>query len=83
MQNTLLFLLSILLISGCMTISGAYQISEQNSVDESLTDRKFLAEGSGIYTVCNALCYTRKNAIIIIKDAKTENELSNEMPDKC
>ncbi|HEX5538749.1 MAG TPA: hypothetical protein VFX01_03075 [Methylophilaceae bacterium] len=42
-----------------------------------------MAEGSGIYTVTNALCAAYPGATVVIKDAKAGEELKSESPHKC
>lgn len=44
------------LLAGCMTLSGYYQLTGYDTNGEVVMgDRKNIAEGSGIYTVRNAI----------------------------
>ncbi|OWP51553.1 hypothetical protein CEG18_04595 [Pseudomonas nitroreducens] len=72
------------LFAGCMTLSGYYQLTAYNaSGDVVMGNRKNIAEGSGIYTVRNALCGIPSVAVVVIRDNKTGEELKSESPYQC
>jgi len=72
------------LLAGCMTLSGYYQLTAYNANgDVVMGDRKNIAEGSGIYTVRNALCGIPSVAVVVIRDNKTGEELKSESPYQC
>lgn len=76
--------LSVFLFSGCVTMSGNYVVTAENS-DGSAVGGQFAitAQGSGIYSARNALCATYPGATVHIKDATTGEELKGESPYKC
>ncbi|WP_325435888.1 hypothetical protein [Pseudomonas nitroreducens] len=72
------------LLAGCMTLSGYYKLTAYNANgDVVMGDRKNIAEGSGIYTVRNALCGIPSVAFVVIRDNKTGEELKGESPYQC
>lgn len=72
------------LLAGCMTLSGYYQLTAYNANgDVVMENRKNIAEGSGIYTVRNALCGIPSVAVVVIRDNKTGEELKGESPYHC
>ncbi|MES2553722.1 MAG: hypothetical protein V4588_08630 [Pseudomonadota bacterium] len=74
----------IMLLTGCLTMSGAYSISAYDSEGKLLNEKmQMIAEGSGIYSVRNAICQTYPKATVLIKDIKTGAELKSESPYKC
>lgn len=71
-------------LSGCVTTSGSYTVSAQDSNGNNLTNNlNLMAVGSGIYTVRNALCQKYPKSIVVIKDAKTGENLKSESPYQC
>ena len=53
---TALLIISVLL-TGCMTLSGTYQLSLQDAKDQPVAQNMtMVAEGSGIDTMRNAVC---------------------------
>lgn len=74
----------LMLLSGCLTLSGDYQLVAYDANGKNLyKNMAFTAQGSGIYTIRNALCKDNPNGIIIIKDQKTGKELEGESPYHC
>lgn len=72
------------ILSGCTTLSGTYTLSARDTAGNSLTgNTRFVAEGSGIYTVRNALCMNHPKAIVVIRDIHTGKELKSESPYQC
>lgn len=73
-----------LLLSGCVTLSGSYELSAADAGGKELTPGLALtAQGRGIYTVRNALCQRYPGAIVTIKDLKTGEQLRGESPFRC
>lgn len=72
------------LLCGCMTLSGTYQLSLQDAKGQPLSQNiNMTAQGSGIYTVRNAMCSAHPGATVIIRDLKSGEELKSESPYKC
>jgi len=70
--------------SGCMTMSGYYHVDAYNTSGELLTkNTKMTVEGSSIYMVRNGMCSAFPKSVIVIRDAKTGEQLSNESPYQC
>lgn len=79
-----LYLLPAVLLSGCMTLSGVYELSLQGADGQPLAkNMTMVAEGSGIYTMRNAMCSAHPGATVIIKDAESGAELKSESPYRC
>jgi hypothetical protein len=69
---------------GCLTLSGTYKVVAVDADGKPFPDQlNIIAEGSGIYTVRNALCRNYPGATIVITDADTGEELKRESPYKC
>lgn len=74
----------LLLLSACVTMSGTYHVYAIDSAGKPInTNAKFVAEGSRIYPVRNALCANHPRAKIIIKDINTDKELEGESGYQC
>src|SRR5690554_668673 len=71
------------LFTACMTLSGNYKVEAQDDQGTPLSNINMVAEGSGIYTVRNALCSAHPGAIIRITDINTGQELKSESPYQC
>jgi len=72
-----------LLLSACVT-TGSYMISAYDKNGMELNSNlAFTAEGSGIYSVRNAICISHPGAIVKITDIKTGKELEGESPYQC
>lgn len=83
-KNLCLLAIGSALLTGCMTLSGYYQLTAYDTNGEVVMgDRKNIAEGSGIYTVRNALCGIPSVATVVIRDNKTGDELKGESPYRC
>lgn len=83
MKSHLMSLVTVLL-TGCVTMSGTYDVTAHDVNGKNLNEKLILiAEGSAIYTTRNALCRNYPKAIIIIKDTKTHEELKGESPYQC
>ena len=73
-----------LVLAGCLTLSGTYQVVARDpATGKDLSGARITAGGSAIYSVRNALCMKYKNAVILITDAKTGDELKSESPYTC
>lgn len=74
----------LLLLSGCLTMSGEYTVTAQDASGAPLTKLgTFTAEGHNIYPIRNAFCLNAPGATVIIRDARTGEELSSESPYHC
>ncbi|YCH20285.1 hypothetical protein M1D96_14235 [Pseudomonas sp. D1-3] len=84
MKHLIALLGAVALLGGCMTLSGTYQLSLQDADGQPLArNMTMVAEGSGIYTVRNAMCSAHPGATVIIRDLKSGEELKSESPYKC
>ncbi len=84
MGNTVAMLTTMMLMTGCVTIKGAYQLSAVDAAGKEIsTGLALTAQGRGIYSVRNALCQRYPGATVIIKDSKTGEQLIGESPFKC
>lgn len=75
--------LSLLALAGCITMTGNYEVSAHDEAGNALGKGKFLAHGSGIYTVRNSLCSVYPKAIVTIHDVDNDQELEGESPYRC
>lgn len=82
-MKVLVPLFALLALAGCITMTGNYEVSAQDESGKTLSNGKFLASGSGIYTVRNSLCSVYPKAIITIRDVETNQELEGESPYHC
>ncbi|VVO72494.1 hypothetical protein PS850_01400 [Pseudomonas fluorescens] len=73
----------LLTLSGCVSMSGEYQVSGQDASGAPLKMGTVTTQGRGIYTVRNALCQASPGATVIIRDNATGKELSGESPYQC
>ena len=69
-------------LSGCITLSGNYQI-DIIAPDGTKLPIDTRAQGTGIYTTINAACRSVPGATIIIKNTDTGKELTRESPHHC
>jgi len=76
-------LLATFALSGCLTMSGSYDVTVVDKEGNSLRSGSIMAHGSGIYPARNALCASYPGAIVHIKDAETGKELRSESPYRC
>lgn len=84
MKNFAALLIASTLLAGCMTLSGTYQLSLQGADGQPLAkNMTMVAEGSGIYTIRNAMCSAYPGATVIIKDVESGAELKSESPYRC
>lgn len=84
MKHLIALLGAVALLTGCMTLSGTYQLSLQDGKGQPLSQNiNITAQGSGIYTVRNAMCSAHPGATVIIRDLKSGEELKSESPYKC
>jgi len=73
-----------LCLSSCVTVSGSYSVSAYDKDGMKLTDNmELIADGSGIYSIRNALCASHPGSIVKIIDLKTNQELKPESPYQC
>jgi uncharacterized membrane protein len=82
-MKVLVPVLSLLALAGCITMTGNYEVSARDESGKALSNGKFLAQGSGIYTVRNSLCSVYPKAIVTIKNVETDEELDGESPFHC
>jgi len=84
MKGIMLSIVFAVLLSGCLTLSGVYEL---DAVDQSGTvlseNIRITAEGSRIYTARNALCSAYPGATIFIKSLDTGENLDGESPYRC
>ncbi|WP_232916185.1 hypothetical protein [Pseudomonas viridiflava] len=79
-----LYALSMLALSGCVTMSGEYTVTADDASGAQIKKLgTFVAEGHNIYPVRNAFCLNAPGATVIIRDAKTGEELRSESPYHC
>ncbi|WP_084307268.1 hypothetical protein [Phytopseudomonas flavescens] len=72
------------LVSGCMTLSGIYELSLQDKDGKPPGhNTRVVAQGSGIYSMRNAMCSAHPGATVIIKDAESDAELKSQSPYQC
>jgi hypothetical protein len=72
------------IFAGCVTLSGTYNVVARDpATGADLPGPNFMAQGSGIYSVRNALCSRNPGALIVITDTQTGQELKSESPYKC
>lgn len=72
------------LLPGCLVLSGTYTVAAYDRNGKNLTEKiNIIAEGGRIYTVRNALCLNHPGATVVIRDAKTGEELKSESPYRC
>lgn len=70
-----------LVLSGCMTLSGNYAISAYDNQGKLLTGKlQLTAAGSGIYSMINAICSAYPKATLIIKFTFNGEKLQGESP---
>jgi len=79
-----LALLPALVLVGCVTLSGTYELKAYDNAGKPiLTHTRMIAEGNGIYTVRNAICMTHPAATVTVTDVRTKQELASESPHRC
>jgi len=84
MKHLIALLGAVALLTGCMTLSGTYQLSLQDAKGQPLSQNiNMTAQGSGIYSARNAMCSAHPGATVIIRDLKSGEELKSESPYKC
>lgn len=79
MKNFLLVSALISSLSGCITLSGNYEIQAYDTNGTRLQIPKVSAQGSGIYKIKNALCSIYPNAVIKVINLDNNTELKNEL----
>ncbi len=77
-----LFLVSAVLLSGCITTSGSYTVTAARA-DGTAMPNSIVAQGSGIYTARNAFCLAHPGAVVTIVNNETKKEHSAESPYRC
>jgi uncharacterized lipoprotein YajG len=84
MKSLTALLITSALLTGCMTLSGTYQLSLQDADGQPLPQNiNMTAQGSGIYSARNAMCSVHPHATVIIRDLESGEELKSESPYKC
>jgi hypothetical protein len=72
------------LLTGCLVLFGTYTLAAYDANGKNLTEKiRLVAEGSSIYPMRNALCIANPGATVVIRDAKTGEELKSESPYRC
>jgi hypothetical protein len=71
-------------LAGCATLHGNYKLTVVDANGRDLAPGlSIMAEGAGIYSVRNAMCSTHPGATVLIKDARTGEQLKSESPHQC
>ncbi|UXM96133.1 hypothetical protein N5853_05840 [Bartonella sp. HY329] len=84
MYKSILMLAGVLMLTGCLTLNGNYHIVEIDAKGNEVPSKLHLfAQGRGIYTIRNAYCATKPNAILRIINDDTGQELKSESPHRC
>lgn len=83
MKAIYLLLSASLALGGCMTLRGHYELNAVDASGKKLNKHAFLASGSGIYTVRNALCSSYPKSTVVIHDVDADKELAGESPYHC
>lgn len=74
----------LLLLSGCLTMSGEYTVTAQDASGAPLKELgSYTTQGHNIYPIRNAFCLNAPGATVIIRDARTGEELRSESPYHC
>ena len=72
------------LLSGCLTMSGNYEIQAYDQTGKRLDPNiVWYAEGRHVYTVRNALCMSHPDATLITIDLETGEQHPSESPHRC
>lgn len=82
------YLLAIAMIgvvfSGCATPSGYFNVDAYNSSGECLTKNvSFTTAGSSLYSTINGTCSAFPKSTVIIRNAKTGEQLAGVSPHQC
>lgn len=76
--------LAALLVAGCVTVSGTYELTARDAAGQPIQMRtRMIAQGSGIYTVLGAICKAYPGATVTITSLETKQELAGESPHRC
>lgn len=71
-------------LAGCATTSGTYIVSATDASGQPVgKNLQLMAEGSRVYNARNGFCIAHPKSIVIIRDAKTGQELKGESPYQC
>lgn len=74
----------LLALSGCVTMSGEYIMTAHDASGAQIKKLgTFVAQDHNIYPIRNAFCLNAPGATVIIRDAKTGEELRSESPYHC
>ncbi|KAF1069670.1 MAG: hypothetical protein GAK45_01039 [Pseudomonas citronellolis] len=76
-------IVAVVMLGGCASLGGNYQISAYDAAGNELTKHDFLASRTGIYTVRNTLCSSYPQATLVIRNAESKEELAGESPYHC
>lgn len=72
------------LLTGCITTSGIYKLTAVDKQGNPVaTQFNLIAEGTGIYSMRNALCATYPGEIVYITSATDGKKLDSESPHQC
>jgi hypothetical protein len=84
MLKTITFSAVALVFTGCTTLAGDYAITAFDKEGKPLTKNgQLTANGSGIYTMRNAICAKYPGAKVIIKSIRSGEEPAGESPYQC
>jgi len=72
------------LLTGCLTTSGVYKLSAFDKQGRPVaTQFNLVAQGTGIYSMRNALCAAYPGSTVYIKSTSDGENLDSESPYQC
>lgn len=72
------------LLTGCLTTSGVYKLSAVDKQGRPVaTQFNLIAQGTGIYSMRNALCAAYPGSTVYIKSTSDGENLDSESPYQC
>ncbi|NHB56771.1 hypothetical protein G9F32_01785 [Acinetobacter sp. 194] len=78
MKKIKIIALSLFSLTGCMTLSGNYEVQAFDENGTQLQGPRMISQGSGIYTAKNVLCQIHPNASIKVINLDQNIEVKNE-----
>lgn len=73
---------AVTLLAGCLTMSGNYVVTAVDGQGSPLNVVSH-AQGSGIYSVRNAICAAQPKAVVTIRERESGKEVAGESPYRC
>ena len=73
---------AVVLLAGCLTMSGNYVVTAVDGQGSPLNVVSH-AQGSGIYSVRNAICAAQPKAVVTIRERESGKEVAGESPYRC